>query len=117
MENDELIKERECEEIIKKKNYYEILGVSNTADDIEIKKAYKKLAIKFHPDKNSAKKASEAFNKISTAFTILSDKEKRNNYDTYGHEEGLTSENVRFNNNNFDPFVQIYKIEFIRNYV
>ena len=50
-------KEKECQVILQKKNYYEILGVEKTADEAQIKKAYRKLAIKFHLDKNKAKSA------------------------------------------------------------
>ena len=71
-------------------DYYEVLGVSKTADDNEIKKAYRKLAVKWHPDKNpdSQKEAEEAFKKIGEAYSVLSDKEKRAIFDRYG-KEGL----------------------------
>jgi curved DNA-binding protein CbpA len=103
MNNDNLHKERECDEIIRKKDYYDILGVSKTADEAEIKRAYKKMAIKFHPDKNNADNSADAFKKISHAFQILSDKGKRDNYDRYGTEEGMTSNNIKFHND-MDPF-------------
>lgn len=57
-------KDAECEEIIKKKDYYDILGVSKESTDEEVKRAYKKLALKFHPDKNQSQHASEAFKKV-----------------------------------------------------
>lgn len=67
------------------KDYYKILGVSKNATDEEIKKAYKKLAFKYHPDKNPGdKKAEEQFKEISEAYAVLSDKEKRAQYDRYG---------------------------------
>ncbi|EDO07504.1 DnaJ domain containing protein [Babesia bovis T2Bo] len=62
---------RECLKILACKNYHDVLGVSRNASTDDIKKAYKKLALKFHPDKNSARYASEAFNKISEAFHSL----------------------------------------------
>ena len=66
-------------------DYYEILGVKKTASDEEIKKAYRKLAMKYHPDHTKGdKNAEEKFKKISEAYAVLSDKEKRKQYDTYG---------------------------------
>jgi curved DNA-binding protein len=66
-------------------DYYNILGISKTASDAEIKKAYRKLAMKYHPDKNKGDKALEdKFKKISEAYAVLSDPEKRKQYDTYG---------------------------------
>jgi molecular chaperone DnaJ len=65
------------------KNYYEILGVSKSASDIYIKDAYKKLARQWHPDKHrdDLLNAEKKFNEINEAFEILSNPEKRNNYD------------------------------------
>ncbi len=57
-------KDAECEEIIKKKDYYDILGVSKESTDEEVKRAYKKLALKFHPDKNQSQHSSDAFKKV-----------------------------------------------------
>ncbi|XP_054856311.1 dnaJ homolog subfamily C member 18 [Eublepharis macularius] len=68
------------------KNYYEILGVERDATDEELKKAYRKLALKFHPDKNCAPGATEAFKAIGTAFAVLSNPEKRLQYDRFGDE-------------------------------
>ncbi len=66
-------------------DYYKILGVDKKASDADIKKAYRKLALKYHPDKNKGDKAAEAkFKEISEAYAVLSDKEKRQQYDTYG---------------------------------
>lgn len=66
-------------------DYYKILGVGKNADSDEIKKAYRKLALKYHPDKNSGNKEYEAkFKEISEAYAVLSDPEKRQQYDTYG---------------------------------
>ncbi|XP_068625977.1 dnaJ homolog subfamily B member 14 [Battus philenor] len=68
------------------KDYYEILGVSKEAPDSDIKKAYKKLALQLHPDKNHAPGAAEAFKAIGNAAAILTDPEKRKQYDLRGEE-------------------------------
>lgn len=69
-----------------KRDYYEVLGVNKNASDDEIKKAYRKLAVKYHPDKNPGDKEAEAkFKEISEAHEILSDKQKRARYDQFGH--------------------------------
>jgi DnaJ-class molecular chaperone len=70
------------------KDYYKTLGIAKGASDDEIKKAYRKLALKFHPDKNKAAGAEERFKEIAEAYEVLSDKKKRDVYDQYG-EEGL----------------------------
>lgn len=73
--------------IKKCKDYYEILGVSKEATDGDIKKAYKKLALQLHPDKNKAPGAAEAFKAIGNAVAVLTDVEKRKQYDLYGSDE------------------------------
>lgn len=69
-----------------KKDFYEILGVSRNADEAELKKAYRKMALKYHPDKNPGDKASEEkFKEAAEAYEVLSDKDKRARYDQFGH--------------------------------
>ncbi len=71
-----------------KRDYYEVLGVAKTADQDEIKKAYRKLAMKHHPDRNQgegAKASEEQFKEVKEAYEMLSDEQKRTAYDQYGH--------------------------------
>ncbi|MDC0625278.1 molecular chaperone DnaJ [Alphaproteobacteria bacterium] len=69
------------------KDFYEILGVQRNASDDEIKKSYRKLAMKYHPDRNKDDKESERkFKEVSAAYEILKDSEKRSAYDQYGHD-------------------------------
>ena len=69
-----------------KRGYYEVLGVIKSASAEEIKKAYRKLALKYHPDRNKGDKAAEAkFKEASEAYHVLSDKERRTNYNQFGH--------------------------------
>lgn len=76
-----------------KKDFYKILGVDKKASDDEIKKAYKKLAMKWHPDRNSQAteeekaKADKMFKEINEAYTVLSDKEERRKFDLGGFDE------------------------------
>lgn len=70
------------------KDYYKILGIPRTATDDEIKKGYRKMALKYHPDKNKSPGAEDKFKEISEAYDVLSDKDKKEVYDKYG-EEGL----------------------------
>jgi len=68
-----------------KRDYYEVLGVVKSATAEEIKKTYRKLALKHHPDRNKGDKGAEAkFKEASEAYHVLSDKERRKNYDQFG---------------------------------
>jgi molecular chaperone DnaJ len=84
-----------------KKDYYEVLGVDRNASSDDIKKAYRKLALKYHPDKNHDTKATEIFREINEAYSVLSDPDKRSQYDRFGHvldENGsYSSQNYGFN--------------------
>ena len=69
-----------------KEDYYKILGLDKNASDSEIKKAYRKCAIKYHPDKNPGdKKAEEKFKEAAEAYEVLGNPEKRSKYDQFGH--------------------------------
>ncbi len=69
-----------------KRDYYEVLGVNKSADDKELKKAYRRVAMKYHPDRNpDDKNAEEKFKEASEAYEVLSDSQKRSVYDQYGH--------------------------------
>ena len=69
-----------------KRDYYEVLGVSRSASATEIKKAYRKLALQYHPDKNPGdKEAEEKFKEAAEAYDVLSNDDKRRRYDQYGH--------------------------------
>src|SRR5688500_19968535 len=70
-----------------KRDYYEVLGIQRTAGIDDIKKAYRKLALKYHPDKNPGDaEAEEKFKEAAEAYGVLSDDEKRARYDRYGHQ-------------------------------
>jgi len=98
---------REQVEAVKKirkcKDYYEILGISKDAGESELKKAYRKLALSFHPDKNKAPGAGEAFKAIGNAYAVLSDATKRRQYDVYGDEEPRSSGRSSHGFHDHDP--------------
>jgi len=91
------------------KDYYKILGVSKDASDADLKKAYRKLAMKFHPDQNQGdKKAEESFKEVNEAYAVLSDKEKRRQYDMFGadgFQQRFSQEDIF---SNFD-FGQVFR--------
>jgi DnaJ-class molecular chaperone len=96
-----------------KKDYYEILGVTKETDQKELKKAYRKLAMQYHPDKNKDNPEAEAkFKEITVAYDVLSDPEKRKKYDQMGHdnfEKGYdTSGGFNFNGENFADLGDIF---------
>ncbi|RZN14658.1 MAG: molecular chaperone DnaJ [Methanosarcinales archaeon] len=89
-----------------KRDYYEILGIPKTANVDEMKKAYRKLAMKYHPDKNKSPDAEDRFKEISEAYGVLSDETKRKQYDQFGHA-GIDSKYSRediFKNIHFEDF-------------
>ena len=95
------------------KDYYDILGVNKKASGDEIRKAYRKLALKYHPDHaKDDKAAEEKFKKISEAYAVLSDKEKRKQYDTFGSEgfsQRFSQEDI-FRNFDFNDILREFGI-------
>ena len=86
-----------------KRDYYEVLGISRDAPAQEVKSQYRKLALKFHPDRNKSEEAAEHFKEISEAYAVLSEPEKRKLYDQYGHQgiDGRYSQEDIFRGGNF----------------
>ncbi len=94
-----------------KRDYYQVLNVERDADDNEIKKAYRKLAIQFHPDKNpNNKEAEDKFKEATEAYEVLRDPEKRQTYDRFGHAglEGMTTDFSGFGVNLDDLFGDVF---------
>ncbi|MGQ9918205.1 MAG: molecular chaperone DnaJ [Bryobacteraceae bacterium] len=92
-----------------KRDYYEILGVSRSASEQELKSAYRKLALKYHPDRNPGDKAAEEkFKEAAEAYGVLSDPEKRRIYDAYGHQGLEGAGTPGFNPEAFADFADIF---------
>src|SRR6266480_3855430 len=86
-----------------KRDYYEVLGVERNASDEEIKRAYRKLAVKFHPDKNpDDQHAEEKFKELGEAYDVLIDPDKRPAYDRFGH--AAFAQGAGFGGGFHDPF-------------
>jgi molecular chaperone DnaJ len=94
-----------------KRDYYDILGVKKDASKDEIKKAYRKLAMKYHPDRNKEADAEAKFKEISEAYAVLSDDRKRADYDAYGHAgfDNMYSREDIFRNANFRGFEDLFR--------
>lgn len=92
-----------------KRDYYEILGVGRSAGDQELKGAYRKLALKYHPDRNPGdKEAEERFKEAAEAYSVLSDSDKRRSYDMYGHQGVSGAAAQGFNPDTFSDFADIF---------
>jgi len=97
-----------------KRDYYEILGVKKSASKDEIKDAYRTLALKYHPDRNKEAGAEDKFKEISEAYAVLSDEEKRQTYDQYGHagfDQRYSQEDI-FRNANFEDIFREFGFSF-----
>ena len=92
-----------------KQDYYEILGVDKSADKKELKKAYRKLALKYHPDKNPSKEAEEKFKQISEAYAVLSDEEKRIAL-VFAHEATISLERTRLHDQELENTAELRRL-------
>ena len=97
-----------------KKDYYKVLGVERDASAREIKKAFRNLALKYHPDKNPDKDTSKKFRQIAEAYEILRDEDKRRQYDQNGHNAwgGSSSDGFKPGNFNFDDLFKDFDDDF-----
>jgi len=95
--------------VMAKRDYYEVLGVAQSASAADIKSAYRKLAMKYHPDRNpDDQSAEEKFKEASEAYEILSDTDKRGRYDRFGHQ-GVNSQGFQDVNDIFSSFGSIFE--------
>ena len=96
-----------------KRDYYEVLGVEKGADKKEIKKAYRELAMKYHPDVSEDPESAEKFKEVSEAYAVLSDEDKRHTYDQFGHSGmgGYSTEDA-FRDINFDDIFRGFGFDF-----
>ena len=98
-----------------KRDYYEILGVDRGASGADIKKAYRRIAMKNHPDRNpDNQEAEDTFKEANEAFEVLSDSEKRSRYDQYGHSgvEGQTSQGYADFSDIFGDIISDYFLKY-----
>ncbi|XP_058823812.1 dnaJ homolog subfamily B member 14-like [Topomyia yanbarensis] len=100
--------------IQKCKDYYEVLGVTKEATDSEVKKAYKKLALQLHPDKNKAPGSVEAFKSLGNAVAVLTDAQKRKEYDLYRNQDGTS--NYHSNHSNGGGYNHHHEYSFGRSF-
>ena len=90
---------------MQKRDYYEVLGVSRSASETEIKTAYRKMAVKYHPDKNPGNpEAEDMFKECAEAYEVLSNTDKRARYDRYGHQGLRTGQDYHTYSNINDIF-------------
>lgn len=83
-----------AKKVVNGKDLYEVLGVSRDCSEDDVRRAYKKMALRLHPDKNSAPEAAPAFQRVAKAYETLSDPDKKAHYDRFGEEDGRTQSNV-----------------------
>src|SRR3954449_9205604 len=94
---------------VTKRDYYEVLGVERGADDQTIKSSYRKLALKYHPDRNPGdQEAEERFKEAAEAYSVLSDSQKRATYDRFGHQGLQGAANSGVNPDAFSDFSDIF---------
>src|SRR5205823_7435061 len=95
-------------ESVSKRDYYEVLGVARAATEVEIKSAYRKLALKYHPDRNPGDKAAEEkFKECAEAYAVIADSEKRSLYDRFGHQGVSSAAGAGFDPSVFAAFGDI----------